>query len=104
MSFVIGGRRYPAGSLVIDVKANEAGLSEKIVQIAEMTGAEVVGVNDSWVTDGPSFGSSNTRRIHPINVAILWDDPTANYSAGNTRFVIERQFDYPVTPIRAKDI
>lgn len=104
MSFVTGDRRYPAGSLVIDVKANDAGLADKVQKIAAMTGAEVVGVDSSWVTDGPSFGSGNTKRIHPINVAILWDTPTANYSAGNTRFVIERQFDYPVTPIRAADI
>ncbi|MBT7583504.1 MAG: peptidase, partial [Kordiimonadaceae bacterium] len=104
MSFVNMGNRYPAGTLILDVKANEAGLSEKVQMIARETGANVVGVNDSWVTDGPSFGSANTKRIHAPKVAILWDNPTANYSAGNTRFVIERQFDYPVTPIRAADI
>ncbi|MDG1437634.1 MAG: M14 family zinc carboxypeptidase, partial [Emcibacteraceae bacterium] len=104
MSFVNLERRYPAGSLVIEVKVNEAGLSEKIAKIAHDTGAEVVGVNDSWVSDGPSFGSGNTKRMHAPKVAILWDTPTANYSAGNTRFVIERQFDYPVTAIRSKDI
>ena len=104
MSFVNLGRRYPAGSLIIEVKANEAGLSNKVSNIAAMTGAEVVGVDDSWVSDGPSFGSGNTKRMHAPRVAILWDDPTANYSAGNTRFVIERQLDYPVTAIRASDI
>jgi hypothetical protein len=104
MSFVNLGVRYPAGTLIYDVKANEAGLSGKLQKIAEITGANVTGVNDSWVTEGPSFGSGNTKRIHAPNVAILWDDPTANYSAGNTRFVIERQFDYPVSAIRAKDI
>ncbi len=104
MSFVNLGRRYPAGSLIIEVAANDAGLSEKLNNIAAMTGAEVVGVNDSWVSEGPSFGSGNTKRIHAPRVAILWDTPTSNYSAGNTRFVIERQFDYPVTAIRADDI
>lgn len=104
MSFVNLGRRYPAGSLVIEVAANDAGLAEKLSTIAAMTGAEVVGVNDSWVSDGPSFGSANTKRIHAPRVAILWDTPTVNYSAGNTRYVIERQYDYPVTAIRAGDI
>lgn len=104
MGFVNSEKEYPAGSLVIEVKANEEGLSEKVQNIAAVTGTDVIGVNESWVTSGPSFGSGNTKRIHAINVAILWDEPTANYSAGNTRFVIERQFDYPVTPIRAADI
>ncbi len=104
MAFTNLGREYPAGSLVIEVKANEADLSAKLQKIAEVTGAEVVGVNDSWVSDGPSFGSGNTKRMLAPKVAILWDTPTANYSAGNTRFVIERQFDYPVSAIRAADI
>ena len=104
MNFVNLGREYPAGSLIIEVQSNESGLAEKLQNIAAMTGAEVVGVNDSWVSDGPSFGSGNTKRIHAPKVAILWDAPTANYSAGNTRFVIERQFDYPVSAIRSGDI
>ncbi len=104
MAFTNMDREYPAGSLIIEVAANEAGLATKLENIAQMTGAEVVGVNDSWVSDGPSFGSSNVKRMHAPKVAILWDTPTVNYSAGNTRFVIERQYDYPVTAIRSSDI
>ncbi|TDJ31608.1 MAG: hypothetical protein E2O59_00485 [Gammaproteobacteria bacterium] len=37
-------------------------------------------------------------------VAIAWDLPTRPYSAGNTRFVIERQYDFPVTTIRTRRI
>ncbi len=104
MAFTNLGREYPAGSLIIELAANEAGLAGKLETIAQMTGAEVVGVNDSWVSDGPSFGSSNTKRMHAPKVAILWDTPTVNYSAGNTRFVIERQYDYPVSAIRSSDV
>jgi hypothetical protein len=38
------------------------------------------------------------------DVAIAWDSPTSAYSAGQARFVIERQFDYPVTAIRTSRI
>jgi len=71
-----------------------------VVELAEQTGANVVAVNDSWVTEGPSFGSANVVRFNAPKVAMAWDEPTTAYSAGNTRFVVERQFDYPVTPIR----
>ena len=37
-------------------------------------------------------------------IAMAWDEPTSAYSAGNTRFVIERQFDTPVTVIRTDDL
>jgi hypothetical protein len=99
-SFVNLGNRYPAGSLILDVQDNPANHFELVSELAKVTGANVVAVNNSWVTDGPSFGSANVVRHNKIKVAMAWDEPTASYSAGNTRFVIERQFGLPVTPIR----
>ncbi|MDD9896960.1 MAG: peptidase, partial [Gammaproteobacteria bacterium] len=79
---------------------NPDDLFEVVTELAANTGANVVAVNDSWVTEGPSFGSANVVRFNMPRVAMAWDEPTASYSAGNTKFVIERQFDFPVTPIR----
>ena len=104
MAFTNLDVRYPAGSLIIEVARNDGDLSTKLQKIAQDTGADAYGVNDSWVSDGPSFGSGNTVKIHAPKVAILWDSPTSIYSAGNARFVIERQFDYPVTAIRSENI
>lgn len=104
MAFTNLGVDYPAGSLIIEVARNEVGLASKLQMIAEETGADAYGVNDSWVSEGPSFGSGNTVKIHAPRVAILWDNPTSIYGAGNARFVIERQFDYPVTAIRTDNI
>ena len=98
------GTRYPSGTLIIDAADNPDNLSELIAELAASTGADAVAVNDSWVTDGPNFGSRNVVRFTKPNVAIAWDRPTASYVAGSTRFVIERQFDYPVTPIRTARI
>ncbi len=98
------GNEYPAGSLILDVADNPANHFEIIANIAEETGADVVAVNDSWVTDGPSFGSGNVVRFNQPRVAMAWDVPTNAYSAGNTKFVIERQFGYPVTPIRVDNL
>jgi len=100
LAFTNLDREYPAGTLIIDVADNPADLHGTMSSLAAETGAEVVAVNDSWVTDGPSFGSGNVVRFNAPKVAMAWDEPTSAYSAGNTRFVIERQFDYPVTPIR----
>ena len=91
---------YPAGTLILDVTDNPPDIHGIVESLAAQTGANVVSVNDSWVTDGPSFGSANVVRFNIPKIAMAWDRPTASYSAGNTRFVIERQFDFPVTPIR----
>jgi hypothetical protein len=100
LAFTHDGRRYPAGTLIFETANNPATLAGLLAELAQTTGADVVAVDDSWVTDGPNFGSDNVVRVPAPRVAMLWDTPTSSYSAGNTRFVIERQFDYPVTAIR----
>ncbi|QBL08736.1 peptidase M14 [Rheinheimera sp. D18] len=100
-AFVLDDKQqFAAGSLIIEKRSNDADLAAKIAKIAEQTGAQVVGVNTSWVTEGPSFGSDNTVNMIAPNIAMAWDEPTSSLSAGNSRFVIERQFNYPVTAIR----
>jgi hypothetical protein len=103
-AFTHAGRPYPAGTLIIDVADNAATLAETITRLAEKTGADVVSVNNSWVTDGPNFGSENVVRFNLPRVAIAWDQPTSAYNAGNTRFIIERQFDFPLTAIRVSQL
>jgi len=96
--------QYPAGTLIIEVKANNDKLADTVARIAKQTGASVEGIDSSWVTDGPSFGSGDTVAMHPPKIAMAWDEPTSSLSAGNTRFVIERQFNYPVTAIRSNQL
>jgi len=103
-AFTHGEQRYPAGTLILDAADNPDNLSELIADLARLTGADVVSVDNSWVTDGPNFGSYNAVRFNQPKVAIVWDQPTSSYSAGNTRFIIERQFDLPVTAIRASQL
>lgn len=104
LPFTHDDRRYPGGTLIIDVADNPADLGDTLDALARETGAEVVAVNDSWVTDGPNFGSANIVRHSAPKVAMAWDEPASQLVAGNTRFVIERQFDYPVTAIRTAEL
>ena len=81
---------------------NDSQVHKKVREIATRTGADIVAVDDSWVTGGPGFGADGVVRHNAPRIALAWDDPTSPYSAGQTRFIIERQFDYPVTVIRTK--
>jgi hypothetical protein len=103
-AFTLQGKRYPAGTLIIDIADNAADVHQAVRDIANRSGANVFAVDDSWVSDGPSFGSGKVVRHNKPKVAIAWDDPTAPSSAGQARFVIERQFDFPVTAIRTSRI
>ncbi|MEL7485935.1 MAG: peptidase, partial [Pseudomonadota bacterium] len=103
-AFTHNGADFKAGTLIFPVDENPADLADQLAEIARETGAAVIGVDDSWVTAGPNFGSSNVVAMHAPKVGMAWDAPASAYIAGNTRFVIERQFDYPVTPIRSFDL
>jgi hypothetical protein len=95
---------YPAGTLIIEKRNNKDNLSDTMTRLALQTGAVVDGVDSSWVSDGPSFGSARVMTLSAPKIAIAWDEPVSSLSAGNTRFVIERQFNYPVTAIRTQQL
>lgn len=98
---VQNGRTYPRGTLVLRVAENPANLAETVARLARESGADVVATASGWVDAGINFGSAFARIIPKANVAMLWGEPTSSNAAGATRFVLERQFGYPVTIIRA---
>ncbi|MBY6204620.1 M14 family zinc carboxypeptidase [Halomonas denitrificans] len=98
--FVHRGRSYPSGSLILPAAPQPEGTPATLDRLAAQTGVDVVGIDDSWIDDGPDLGSSTVRRLHPPRVALAWDAPTDIYAPGALRFLLERRYGYPVTPIR----
>ena len=98
-TFEQNGRTFPSGTLIIKVKENAASLHDIMTKI--QGAAEVVAADTGWVENGVNFGSRYVRVIKRPTVAIAWDRPVSAGSAGHARFVLERQFGYPVTVLRA---
>ena len=97
--------RFPSGSLIVTHADNaEKELANTLVRLAKQTGATIHGVDTSWITDGPNFGSENVHGLFAPKIAMAWDEPVSQYNAGHTRFVIERQMNYPVTAIRTGEL
>jgi hypothetical protein len=102
--FAQQGRKYPAGTLIYKVKENPAVLRQTLEKLAAETGAEIHGTDTGWVEEGINFGSNNVIYMRRPKIALAWDMPTSSSSAGATRFVLERQFGYPVTVIRTRQL
>jgi len=102
--FTHGGRRWPSGTIVIPRAGNGSDLTARLQALAAETGAQVFGAADSWVSDGPSFGSGEAAALKAPNVALAWDDPTNPTAVGATRYVLERQLGYPVTVVRTSNL
>ena len=103
-AFTHEGVDYPAGTLIVPARNTVGDLPALLSAIAQITGADIEGVDTGWVSAGPNFGSFNVATLPAPKIAIAWDAPTNPYMAGATRFVIERQFDYPVTAVRVDDL
>ena len=102
--FTQDGRTYPAGSVVFPAAGNPAGLGAQLRALATEIGAEIVPMENSWVDEGPNFGSSSFAALKLPRIALAWDEGTSPTSAGNTRFVLERQLGLPVAPIRTSSL
>ncbi|MEM1081892.1 MAG: peptidase M14, partial [Pseudomonadota bacterium] len=96
----LNGEDYPSGSLVFQKADNPDDLADTLAALVNETGATVSGTDTSWTLNGPNFGSMDVVRLHAPRVALAWDRPTDIYSPGAVRFVLERQFGYPVTVVR----
>ncbi|GIU73622.1 MAG: peptidase M14 [Bryobacteraceae bacterium] len=102
--FTQNGRNYPSGTLIVLVKQNGSDIHDKVARLAASSGAEVIATDSSWVDDGINFGSNNVSTLRRPGIALVWDSPTSSLSAGATRFVLERQYGYPVTVLRASSL
>ncbi len=97
-AFVHDGRNYPAGTLIVKRAANGSDVATRLTALAAETGAETIGVDHGWVDQGPNFGSEHVHRFTAPRIALAYDEPTA--APGHTRFILEREFGYPVSAIR----
>jgi hypothetical protein len=102
--FTQNGTKFPAGTLIFKVAGNPADLGERLARLARETGADVYGTNSGWVDEGVNFGSRYVLPVRKPAIALAWDTPASSSSAGAVRFVLERQFGYPVTPIRTAQL
>ncbi len=104
-SFLQGGHTFPAGTLIIKVKENGPDLADVVNRIAASTSAEVYGTATGWMDQGPNFGSRYVSYIPAqMKVAMAWDRPTLASSAGAARYVLEREYGYPVTAVRTQQM
>ncbi|MDX2178553.1 MAG: M14 family metallopeptidase [Bryobacteraceae bacterium] len=100
-TFTQNGRKFPEGTLIVQVKQNdEKTIHDTMAKLVPPSGAEAIATNTGWVEDGANFGSNNVSAMRKINIAMAWDQPVSSLSAGHARFLIERQYGYPVTMIR----
>ncbi len=103
-AFKQDGKIFPSGSLIVKVKENGPDLADAMARLAKSSGAEIHTTDSGWVDEGPNFGSHRVFSFPRIKVALAWDRPTGASAAGATRYVLERQYGYPVSVVRTAQL
>lgn len=102
--FVQNGRTWPTGTLILPRAGAPADLTATVTRLAGQTGAVVTGVDSSWVESGASFGGGDVVRLRAPRIALAWDSPASPTAAGAVRWMLEREYGYPVTVIRTSTL
>jgi len=102
--FTLGDRRYGVGTAIVRASENDADLRERLARIVAAHGAEVVPIDDSYVTDGVSLGSESARALREPRVLLVYDEPANVNSAGWARYVLERRYGQRTTVVRASSL
>jgi hypothetical protein len=103
-SFSLGGRRYPIGTALVRTADNGPELSATLGRIAAAHGAEVVPIDDSYVSEGTSLGANSVRALRSPRVLLVYDAPGSTNSVGWARYVLERRYGQPTVAVRASSL
>lgn len=99
--FTLGGREYGVGTAIVRVAENGPDLREDLGRIVARYGAEVVPIDDSYVTEGASLGANSVRGLRSPRVLLVYDAPGSTYSVGWARYILERRYGQPTVAVRA---
>jgi hypothetical protein len=102
--FTLGDREYAVGTAIVRTAENAPDVAERLGAIAALHGAEVVPVDDSYVREGMSLGSSRVRALREPRVLLVYDSPGSTYSVGWARYVLERRYGQRTTVVRASSL
>ncbi len=96
------GQSFPGGSGVVRVGDNPEDIHEAVKAVAEQFQIRVYPVHTGLSDEGyPALGSEHVRPVKRNDIAIVGEHPISGYSFGHAWFVLDRQYEIPVTVLRA---
>lgn len=102
--FTLGGRAWGSGTAIVRAAENDGDLRSTLADIARRHGAEVVPIDDSYVSEGASLGANSVRALRLPRILLAYDEPASSYSAGWARYILEQRYGLPVTAVRGRSL
>ncbi|MFD0940261.1 M14 family metallopeptidase [Pedobacter boryungensis] len=100
--FTIGGKAYPAGSLLIYRTENERNIKDfnaVLMGIAKRSNVSFYPISSGYVEKGKDFGSSVYRLLTAPKIAVVTGQEVSSQSVGEVWHFFEQELNYPVSLI-----
>ncbi len=105
--FEIGGRKFPEGSLVINLGENRylnSNIDSLLVSLANKSNIELFATSTGRVEKGKDLGSSDYRLISPMKIAIIKGNGIVPSAIGELWFYFDREINFPASLINIDHI
>ncbi len=101
----VGGHELASGSVVLRVGQNDDTLHTAVREVADHFGLEVLAVGTGLSEPGfPTLGSGKVFSVKRPEIALLAGLPVHGYSFGWAWYVLDRQYEIPLTVRRVKSL
>ena len=101
----VAGSALASGSLVVRTGPNEAGVGAAVRDLARRFTLDVLALPTGLSDSGyPALGSADVIPVQTPEIAMLAEDPIQGYSFGYAWYMLDRQYEIPVTPLRVRSI
>lgn len=100
-SFVVDGRTFPAGSVIVTRTNNESlyDFDNTVINVAKKYNRGTFTTNTGFVDQGKDLGSGDLKFLSYPNVAVLFGEETSPLSSGEIWHFFEQQIKFPITQV-----
>ena len=105
--FELDGNHFKAGSIIVLKTSNGASgsnLWNVVVDACNAQNIKAIPVSSGFVDKGYDFGSENVKYMKAPKVVLVTGEGVNSNAAGEIWFFLERELNYPVTLVNARDI
>lgn len=106
-AFTIGGKIYPAGSLLVYRTENERSnkqFTTLLNQVSKDYDLTFYPIASGYVEKGKDFGSSVYRLLAPPKIAVVAGQEVSSQAVGEVWHFFEQELNYPITMLNVQNI
>ncbi len=99
--FILDGRTYGRGSIIIPVKPNPPGIDSIMTSVAREFHLEIAGAQSGFTEEGMNLGSNRAVLLKRPKIAVLTGDPVGTTAFGSIWSMFDTDYGIDFVPVTA---